>query len=88
MPCPVIKGNELGYCPTPLNEQMGRDSEVDQCLKVRVLAAVETVTKKLLYAAGPELARGQADVVNYQQVHRALCWPTIEVGRRCVGCWP
>src|SRR5690554_5883388 len=81
MPGPLQAGNKLGDAPIALDEKMRRHAQLGNLSEIGMARRVQRAAEQLLYAAGTELPRRQADVMNHQQRDVAARRPRIEMRR-------
>ena len=81
MPGAGMERHKLGYAAIALDQQVGRYLQFAQLRKIRVGATVQLIAEKLLHRTGAKLARGQADIVDQQQVDNRICRAFVIVGR-------
>jgi hypothetical protein len=70
MPSPIGAGHELPERAVAADEEVGRNLQAADGLKVRVGLPVQLIGEQLLYVALAKLAGRQADGVNDDQVYR------------------
>lgn len=79
MPCAPVQRDKLQNFPFAFDQEMRRDPDALDFAKIRMSVRVEPVEEKILNPRAAELFRWQADIVNYQQVHRGSFRPIITV---------
>src|SRR5699024_10598006 len=82
MPGPIMTGDELGHGAIALDKKVRRYPQLGGLGKIRMGVAIKCAGEKLLCAAGTELARRQADVVDHQQRNIGSRGARIEMRRR------
>ena len=82
MPGPVIGRHELHQRAIAPDQEMRRYPQLAQLIKIGVGIEVEPVTEQVGNIRAAEFAGRQADIVDHQQVDRAIGRPRVAVRRR------
>jgi len=67
MPGLAVKGHVLSHITDPVDEQMGRNTEMADIGKIGMGLRVQAITEKFIDMTPAKFAWWQTDVVNHQQ---------------------
>ncbi len=82
MPGSLFQRYKLYHCAIASDQHVGRDLQLGNFLKIRVLLGVQFIQEQILNPGAAEFARRQTDIVDDQQSYFSIAWTLVTVWRR------